>query len=1640
MVPTAINYDASAAVHDGSCLFAIRGCTNQSQLNFNPLASVDDGSCRHVRRGCAHHRALNFDVKANLDDGSCHYVRKGCTQRAGVNFDPTATRDDGSCIVASVGCLSPLAVNYDSRARVDSGACKYAVSGCTDSRALNYLSLATLSSGICILPKHGCMARNAINYESSATLHTPPTCVYPDPTEGATSSLVANVRNVRGCVLSEAANYNSLASIDDGSCAFAWQEPSLRQNRQHGGGCMDPLANNFMSSAQVHDGKCLYAPALGCTDPSANNYNRLASVDDGSCRWPRPGCLSSLASGYNATATDHVPSACGSFAVRGCTDPSAVNFDVKAQVDSGACIPRRVGCTDQRASNFDAIANTLARRGPGACTYALRGCTANGALYRRKGAIEDDGSCRFAACTDLSAVNFVSGAHVADVKSCVYARRGCMDQTAPNFDAHAVTDDGSCAFLGCTRKGASNYNASVTADDGSCIPPRHGPRHGGCTVDEAHNYDSLADYDDGSCVRASHGCTIRGAVNFSPHADVDDGSCRVLGCTRRNATNHNALANVDDGSCRWPSPKALPSPEVAIRRMCATVIGVWGAAMAPVDDSHWITLAATKRRLSPQALWSVNELCAVNSGRAVAHRRMQQTCNATGLSALSNLAGGAPVLCGCMLTHAENYDSRANVNDGSCVVIGCMDSAALDYDQAASVAGECLFRRVGCMIPFAVNYDALATEDSIPTACNFESPRDRSGCTDSTAVGFDPAARVDDGSCLPNVLGCRDPFASNYNSKATISSGCEYNVDGCTDSSAANYSPFAAVDDGSCRPRLAGCTLQGTPPFLAVNFDPEATVYSPGSCDFQRVGCRESAAVNYDALATYDGDCITAISGCTDPLASNFNSLATVLVPDTCQYRVQGCTDSHAANYASDAVLDDGSCTRPGCTASAASNFDSVATFDDGSCDLVSGCTNSRADNFRSDARHDDGSCVIGGCRNPAHREYDPMATVDMGCTPLPAGCTDRAASNYRSSAVLDDGSCRIAGCLDTAARNFVARAAFDDGSCLYGSRCDDPRATNFLSASDVGTGPCIFPGCTDSTRSNYDPLANSDDGSCEARERGGCTSTAAANHNPGAVVDDGSCIFLGCTLSWSSVYNPLANRADGSCPPVRGCPNSKATNYRSSANVDDSSCVILGCTDSIRPGYDPDATANDGSCGQLVYGCRHSTAENFMAIANAGGAELCAWRGCMDSHAINYDPTATVHDFRCQPHRPGCTQPAARNYAPSATEDDGSCYIRGCTNSLASNFNISATTDDGTCNAVILGCMDSEADNYNSLAVAANPTDDCSYVDCGGTALSGTVHPAAGGCLYRPLPPSPPFPSAIVRYRPPPAATPLPPLPITVQPGLTASLPMELEKYVSLWLLVLLIGFPIVSWVLYFKCYRKHHLSELCGRSYFLRPLVWASTRKSGKISSHCRLELRSSSTARRAMRVRAASPYGGKPQPQATTPAAAAESASLDVRYAHNVPRRQESADDELRPPAVPTPMVSSARVIDLSNATESLLRGDGGSPRALAPAPTGAFEPEYALNASQQAVIRPGHMIVEPMTPPRGPRASGPLGGLSAVEEEHTWGHPASSQNTWSDMADTDAGRCRDLSPDVPRREVLDPSAFVPGPEIATQMFRI
>ncbi|MBR77720.1 MAG: hypothetical protein CMD36_07405, partial [Flavobacteriales bacterium] len=46
--PTATNYDPTATVDDGSCIYFVYGCMDITSCNYNPLATIDDGSCYNL--------------------------------------------------------------------------------------------------------------------------------------------------------------------------------------------------------------------------------------------------------------------------------------------------------------------------------------------------------------------------------------------------------------------------------------------------------------------------------------------------------------------------------------------------------------------------------------------------------------------------------------------------------------------------------------------------------------------------------------------------------------------------------------------------------------------------------------------------------------------------------------------------------------------------------------------------------------------------------------------------------------------------------------------------------------------------------------------------------------------------------------------------------------------------------------------------------------------------------------------------------------------------------------------------------------------------------------------------------------------------------------------------------------------------------------------------------------------------------------------------------------------------------------------------------------------------------------------------------------------------------------------------------
>jgi hypothetical protein len=231
-------------------------------------------------------------------------------------------------------------------------------------------------------------------------------------------------QSVVGCTDVTAMNYNSQATVDDGTCQFLF-------------GCTDPTALNYIN-ALMDDGSCLY-PINGCTDTLACNYNSLAIIDDGSC-----------------------------LTIYGCNDSTAFNYDSLVTCNDGSCIAIIYGCTDPLGLNYYPGANINDPNNP--CCY-ISGCTDPLALNYDSTACMNDNSCIACiwGCTDISYSNYDPLA-TCDDGSCIVDVYGCTDPSYCNYDSLANVDDGSCwGMSGCMDPLYNEYNASATCDDGSCL-------------------------------------------------------------------------------------------------------------------------------------------------------------------------------------------------------------------------------------------------------------------------------------------------------------------------------------------------------------------------------------------------------------------------------------------------------------------------------------------------------------------------------------------------------------------------------------------------------------------------------------------------------------------------------------------------------------------------------------------------------------------------------------------------------------------------------------------------------------------------------------------------------------------------------------------------------------------------------------------------------------------------------------------------------------------------------------------------------------------------------------------------------------------------------------------------------------------
>ena len=250
-------------------------------------------------------------------------------------------------------------------------------------------------------------------------------------------------------------------------------------------GCTDPLACNYDSTATVDDGSCL--TVYGCTDATAFNYDPLAGCDDGSCVPVQLGCLDTNAVNYNPGAnTDD-----GSCIYAGCTDPLASNYNASATIDDGSCsYPLTVTTTVCNSAtsvrmtgpwwNWDPNGGPVAvDNGNGTWTFTFDPApTADMEYLLVVDGVQEDLVAANTASGDWSCTPItdywsyanrlwtVGSGNVTNTYGtcgvCVTTVSGCTDSTATNYDPTATVDDGSCQYppVVCAEDAPTNLSAT----------------------------------------------------------------------------------------------------------------------------------------------------------------------------------------------------------------------------------------------------------------------------------------------------------------------------------------------------------------------------------------------------------------------------------------------------------------------------------------------------------------------------------------------------------------------------------------------------------------------------------------------------------------------------------------------------------------------------------------------------------------------------------------------------------------------------------------------------------------------------------------------------------------------------------------------------------------------------------------------------------------------------------------------------------------------------------------------------------------------------------------------------------------------------------------------------------------------------
>jgi hypothetical protein len=727
---------------------------------------------------------------------------------------------------------------------------------------------------------------------------------------------------------------------------------------------------------------------------------------------------------------------------------------------------------------------------------------------------------------------------------------------------------------------------------------------------------------------------------------------------------------------------------------------------------------------------------------------------------------------GCTDSNAINYDPLATTNDGSCTYnTECLDSENLIVIDVLSDnwGYETSIELLGAN---GTNFIYVSEfVDNVLSTFNVCVPNN------STYV-FTITDTYGDGICCANGNGyytvsiCGETVISGGDfefEETTNIAACSFDgadTYGCTDVSAINYNPLATITDDSCL--FFDCPNDFVSTDGNVFSAPEGSIVSESSIQLPTATENEmySEYIQFYApsILEFDGTVITFNSATINSIGNLPNGLIYQCSPSSCTFNAEqnGClgligTPTETGVFdlditASVSVTYDG-----GFLGDIAIDFDIPYYGGNTYLDLAgidAATINSFIPSFSLVVQE---SGDVFGCTDPAANNYNALANIDDATCDYSFICegvmvyivmqttafadeiswellssnedTMLVSSQYNSDNAIYNAEV----CLNSNETYYVEM--HDDygdgwlGSTLNFSVLCEAENTLLLSGTlDNGenqmqsfyTSCSLVYGCTNELATNYNNLANVDDGTCIVPIYG-CTDFEAVNYNVEAELDDGSCNFFECNESG------ISSEA-GFYPPAGSSYNEDSSYvYLPDANTNsfyeeylkffaEDTMVLEG----LEIGFISAKILNILNMPQGMY-YQTSSADSTFYASNVGCVGLFGEAQQTGIYELSIEAEVTVEILGSPitfqlPYTGGVMildlvysdgdYSSLNSFIPTFVievyEDNGTEDILGCTTLTAENYNASATLDDGSCSwsqTIVLN------NGWNLISTFINPT-----------------------------------------------------------------------------------------------------------------------------------------------------------------------------------------------------------------------------------------------------------------------------------------------------------------------------------------------